>query len=211
MRAQPNLCPPLPAMDPRGDHVIGGANRPGSRTYSHREGNVMHHIPVLAGQKICLGDIVTQNGDFLERVKSAATTGDGVNWGDVSRGAYMALAPVDTTNCRNGEESMPVYTYGAWVEVILYEDIAVNSRVGVDLRSQVDGKMVARTEADDDPNQRSRDPTLWKRVRAMSAEEMSDPVTGKAFLGRLVEILTDDGSGTKLNYNFGAVALEPQR
>ncbi len=45
----------------------------------------------------------------------------------------------------------------------------------------------------------------------MSAEEMSDPVTGKAFLGRLVEILTDDGSGTKLNYNFGAVVIEPQR
>lgn len=108
--AKPPWCP-IPGRP--GDHRIGEAHWPGSRAYVLRPANAMYAHPVLAGQQICLGDIVTMLNGGIVRVESAAESGDGVNWGDVSGGAFMALAPVDTTQPRGRLETVPTYTYGA--------------------------------------------------------------------------------------------------
>lgn len=89
--AKPPRCP-IP-----GNRGVGEAHWPGSRTLGHRAPNSTKKHPVHAGQQICLGAIVTMRNGGIVRVEGAAESGDGVNWGDVSGGAFMALAPVDTT------------------------------------------------------------------------------------------------------------------
>lgn len=108
--ARPPWCP---EHGKAGDHRLGEASWPGSRTYGHLESNEVHEHPVLAGQQICVGDIVTLDRGCIARVESAAGSGDGMNWGDVSRGAYMALAPADTTPPQGRPGTVSVYAYGA--------------------------------------------------------------------------------------------------
>lgn len=102
--AKPLWCPIL--SRPGGDR-IGDGHWPGSRAYGHLAPNVIDELPVLAGQLICLGYIVTMRNGGIACVDSAAETGDGVNWGDVSGGALMALAPVDTTQPRRRGSPSP--------------------------------------------------------------------------------------------------------
>lgn len=188
----------------------GGARGPGSMAYAHLEGNVVHRIPALEGQVIRRGDIVTQSGDRLARVTSAACSGDGMNWGDVSAGAYVALADAGAPG--GAGSSVPVYTYGAMVEVVLDEGIAPGARVGVDLRDCEGGRRADRGAPVDMSTPRDSGGTLWRRVRAMSPADVADPVRGRALLGTVAQVLS--GSGARLASSrvgdIGAVVIEAQ-
>lgn len=177
--------------------------------YAHLEGNVVHRVPALAGQDIRRGDIATQVGDRLARVTSVTAGGDGMNWGDVSRGAYVALA--DSTS-GSADAGVPVYTYGAMVGVVLDAGIAPGARVGVDLRDCAGGQRVGRSASVDMSTPRDPDGTLWRRVRAMSPEDIGDTDRGKALLGTVAQVLS--GSGARIarsrGGDVGAVMIKAQ-
>jgi len=179
-------------------------------TYAHLEGNVVHRIPALEGQDIRRGDIVTQSGDRLARVTSAAGAGGGMDWGDVSAGAYVALADA---GAQGGPDAhVPVYTYGATVEVVLDAGISPGARVGVDLRGCAGGRMAGRGAPVDISTPRDPDGALWRRVRAMSPADVEDPERGRALLGTVARVLS--GSGARLASSgfgdTGAVVIEAQ-
>ena len=187
------------------------AHRPGSRAYAHLEGNVVHRIPARAGQEIRRGDIVTQEGGRLARVCSAAGAGEGMNWGDVSAGAYVALGPTGATGTP-WEGHVPVYTYGARVEVMLDAGISAGSRVGVDLRGLAGGRRAGRSAPVDMSTPRDSDAALWQRVRAMSPGDIEDAVRRKALLGTVVRVLSGGAarSAGSPEGDIGAVVIETQ-
>lgn len=195
---------------PAGGH--GGARCPESRAYAYLEGNVVHHIPVLAGQGIRCGDIVTQVGDRAARVHGVSEEGDGANWGDVGEGAYVALATVDASGA-SGDRTVPVYTYGAVVEVILDGGIVPGSRVGVDLRDCVGGRRADRSAPARAPSPGGHDAELWRRVRAMAPGDIADPKRGRALLGTVVRVSPTGGDRRQASRcgDLGAVVIEVQR
>jgi len=207
--ARPAWCP-IPGKP--GDHVLGEGSWPGSRTFAHRPLNIMSYHPVLAGQQICLGDISTMRNGGIARVESAAESGDGMNWGDVSGGAYQALASVDTVPPRSRQETVPVYTYGAWIESILDAGAEPECCMGVDLRAVEGDKRVDRKGPVTSSTGHGLDRELWQRTRVMSEEDMCDSVRKKAFLGRLVKILSgnDPHPVRSKQGDYGAIEIQPQ-
>lgn len=134
-----------------------------------------------------------------------------MNWGDVSAGAYMALAPVGMPGSAVGGD-VPVYTYGARVEAILGAGVSPGSRVGVDLRACAGGRRVGRTEPVDGPAAGDADAELWQRVRKMSPGDIGDPVRGKALLGTVVRVVSGGGARRAVSKegDLGAVVIEAQ-
>lgn len=207
--AKPTRCP---IQGEAHDHYPGEGNSPGSRTYDLLPSNAIKYHPVLAGQQICLGDIVTMRNGCIARVESASESGDGVNWGDVSGGAFMALAPADTTQSRGGSETVPTYTYGAWVETILDANAVVGSPMGVDLRAVDGGRRADRRDPVTRSTGHGLDPTLWQRTRAMQGEDLRDSVQKKAFLGRLIEIFASDDPNATVSKqgDYGTIEIQHQ-
>lgn len=171
-----------------GDHRLGEASSPESVAHDPRQ--VQTPAFVAAGQQICQGDIVTMNDDGIVRVESAETSGDGMNWGDVSGGAYVALCSVDTLSKPSRPEPIGVLAPGAHIVSILDAGVPLSSRMGVDFRAVEGDKRVDRKDPVTWSTDHRQDSRLWQRTRMMSEEDMRDSVRKKAFLGRLEEILS---------------------
>jgi len=115
----------------------------------------------LGGQQICIGDIVTIRDGRACQVGSVGTAGDEANWGDVSRGAYMALASVDTEGHHDGDDTLPVCGSGSMVAAYLDGGIAAGTVVGVDLREvDASGRRMDRERAVAVPTLRPHDRAL---------------------------------------------------
>lgn len=151
-------------------------------------------LPVLGGQQICVGDIVTLEGGYVCQVESVAGEGDAVNWGNVGGRAHMALASVDTTGLADGEESVPAYGPGSVVETYLDGGIGVGATVGVDLRRLDEGgARVGREHAITRPMLRPSDRKLWQRSRLLS-DAGSGAIRRLAALGRVTKVFPSDCS-----------------
>jgi len=114
---------PCPVPGP-GTHVGGGV-RPGSMFCVSNP--APEELLALGGQQICIGDIVTIRDGRACQVGSVGTAGDEANWGDVSRGAYMALASVDTEGHHDGDDTLPVCGSGSMVAAYLDGGIAAGT------------------------------------------------------------------------------------
>lgn len=206
---RPLRCP-IPKKP--GIYDLSEGSWPGNRTFVLRSSNAVTSPTVLAGQQICLGDIATMRNGGIARVESAAESGDGMNWGDVSGGAYQALASVDTVPPRGRQETVPVYTYGAWIESILDAGAEPECCMGVDLRAVEGDKRVDRKSPVTSSTDHRLDRELWQRTRVMSEEDMADSIRKKAFLGRLVKILSgnDPYPVRSKQGDYGAIEIQPQ-
>lgn len=175
-------------QDKARDHVLGEGNTPESIADEPNQFDL--RAPVLAGQQICTGDIVTMRNGKIARVESAAGSGDGMNWGDVSGGAYVALESIDTTSPRVEPQLIRVLSSGKSVISVLEADAVPGSRMGVDLRAIEGDRRVDRKDPVTCLTDHRLDSRLWQRTRVMSEDDMRDDVRKKAYLGQLDEILT---------------------
>jgi len=159
-----------------------------------------------------MGDIVTMRNGGIARVESAAGSGDGINWGDVSGGAFMALAPVDTTQPHGRPETVPVYTYAARIESILDSGAMMGSCMGVDLRAVEGNQRVGRKDPVTGSTDHGLDRSLWQRTRVMTEKDMRDCTRKRAFLGRLVKILASNDPRATVSEqgDYGAIDIRHQ-
>lgn len=203
-------APWCPVQDIPRDHILGGGNGPESVANDLSQHSIELQVP--AGQQICQGDIVTMSDEGIVRVGSAADSGDGMNWGDVSGGAYAALKSVDTTPPQVGPKPIRVLSSGARIVSILEAGAIRGSRMGVDLRAMEGDRRVDRKDPVTCLTDHRQDSRLWQRTRVMSDGDMRDDIRKKAFLGRLEDILT----GNALNIaksahgDYGKILLQPQ-
>lgn len=204
--------PPWCPLGKVGDHVLGEASSPGSNDLYCSDPAATKEFHVLPGQQICPGDILTVLGQRVFRVESAAASGDGMNWGNVSSGAYMALTPADTTSTHGRRGSNVVRVTGALATSILDDGASWGCCMGVDLRAVVGNKRVARKRPVTCSTDHGLDRELWQRTRVMSEEDMCDSVRRKAFLGRLVEILSANGlnHARQAQGHYGRIEIQSQ-
>jgi len=169
---------------------VGSGIKPGLQIYISDP--APEELPALGGQQICMGDIVTMRDGHACQVGSVGTTGDEVNWGDVSRGAYMALASVDMEGRPDGDDTVPVCGLGSRVATRLDCGIAAGTVVGVDLRGVgANGKRIGRERAVTVPMLRPADRELWQRARRLS-EAGTGGAGQLAALGRVTKVIPQD-------------------
>jgi len=203
-------APWCPVQDPPGDHVPGEGNSPES--IAHVPNQFALRIPVLAGQQICAGDIVTMRNEKIVRVESAAGSGDGMSWGDVSGGAYAALESIDTTPPCVESKLIRVLSAGTPTVSVLEAGAVPGSHMGVDLRAMEGDKRVDRRDPVTCLTDHRLDSRLWQRTRVMSEEDMRDGVRKKAYLGRLDEIITGNAPHVvrSVHGDYGRITIRPQ-
>lgn len=203
-------APWCPMQDRPGDHILGEGSTPESVADDASQFSI--ELPVPAGQQICQGDVVTRRNGGIVRVESAADSGDGMNWGDVSGGAYVALESVDTMSPRSGSGRVRVLSSGARIVSILDAGATLGSRMGVDLRAMEEDRRVDRKDPVTCLTDHSLDSRLWQRTRVMSEEDMRDGVRKKAFLGRLEEVITGNAPFTvqSAHGDYGRILVRPQ-
>lgn len=193
------------------DHRLGEASNPES--VAHDTNQLPICFPVLAGQQICQGDIVTTRDGNIVRVESSEKSGDGINWGDVSSGAYVALESVNTMSARYGSELTRVFAPGARIVSILDANASLGSCMGVDFRTVEGDKRVDRKDGPVTWSTDHRlDSELWQRTRVMSDEDMRNSIRKKAFLGKLVEIhSSNDLNSTRSKQgDYGRIVIQSQ-
>ncbi|RNJ71489.1 MAG: hypothetical protein EB824_06840, partial [Thaumarchaeota archaeon S15] len=159
-------------------------------------------LPVLPGQKIAKGDIVTLSGEpghkargkepgHAMHAESAGDTGDARNWGDVSRGAFMAREAAADPGTARGPRMVWVMPPSGYIITLLDGGIAVGELVGVDLRTDTGKERVDRndvvTSAHRPPGGNAG--RLWQQARLIPHERRDEPLMRKALLGRVQEIL----------------------
>lgn len=180
----------------------GSPCEPGDVPYRNLDLNIPMELPVLGGQVIAKGDIVTLSGGagpgargeengYARRAESVGDTGDARNWGDVSRGAFMALRGVDGSKAASGAKRITVMPPYGQIITLLDGGITSGSLVGVDLRVDTGRERVDRdnavTSTYSTPSERNIG-RLWQRARLIPHEQRRDPVMRKALLGRLEKI-----------------------
>ena len=212
----PRVCPLAretwcPVQRKARDHPLGEASNPES--VAHSTDQIPLRPRVLPGQQICPGDIVTmRNNDGIVRVESVTKSGDGMNWGDVSGGAYVALESVDTVSAPGRLKTIPVFASGTRIVSILDADASLGSHMGVDLRVAEGDKRVGRRDPVTCSTDHRLDSELWQRTRVMSKEDLRDGIRKKAFLGQLVEIITPSNplAGKSVHGDYGRIVIQPQ-
>ena len=169
----PQVVPPR-FLTPVGDHVLGEAAYPGSRSWATRPENRVRQLPIGRDVVAYPGDILTTNpstrtvtGDdptttavettytgrgqtYLAHptsVKVGAADTAEWNWGDVSGGGFQALNYVDATNQLDGHLDVSVYGAPALIDVLLSDGDRVGDKVGVDLRTSTSTARADRTAA----------------------------------------------------------------
>jgi len=181
---------------------LGGPYRPGDVPYSSIDNEIPMKLPVLPGQAIARGDIVTLSGKPGEqgqedghamRVESIGDTGDARNWGDVSRGAFMAReAAVDPGTARS-PRVIQVMPPSGQITTLLDGGITVGSLVGVDLRIDTGTERADRDDAvtsTHSPPDEKNVAHLWQQARLIPHEKRHDPLMRRALLGRVLAIYT---------------------
>lgn len=187
---------------------MGSPYRPGDVPYGHLDFNIPMELPVLGGQVIAKGDIVTLSpgpgqgsscGErgYAMRAESIGEGGAARNWGDVSRGAFMALRHVDSSGAASGAKSIPVMPPFGQITTFLDGGITTGSLVGVDLRIDTGAERLDRhnvvSSTYSSHNERNIG-QLWQQARLIPYEQSRDPVMRKALLGRVERIFSPRGT-----------------
>jgi len=178
----------------------GSPYRPGDIPYSGLDKEIPMKLPVLPGQAIARGDIVTLSGKQGEqsmeaghaiRAESIGDTGDARNWGDVSRGAFMAKEGTDGRVAAGGTGMIQVMPPSGQITTLLDGGITVGSLVGVDLRIDTGTERIDRddvvTSTHSSPNEKNIG-HLWQQARLIPHEQSQEPLMRKALLGRVLAI-----------------------
>lgn len=189
----------------------GCTHRPGGVPYPDHENPIK--LPVLPGQEILKGDIVTLSGGpepgYAVHAESAGDTGDARNWGDVSRGAFMAMEGTGGPVAAGRAVMIPVMPPAGQITTLLDSGITVGSLVGVDLRIDTGTE---RTDRDGAVASTYSPPggnawRLWQQARLIPHERRDEPLMRNALLGRVWEILAtrERGPVTKSDHNDCAI------
>lgn len=198
----------------------GCTHRPGDIPYSTPDTEIPMRLPVLPGQEIARGDIVTLSGGpgheargmepgHAIRAESVGDTGDARDWGDVSRVAFMAREGSDGSRAARGPKMIPVMPPSGQITTLLDGGIAVGELVGVDLRTDTGTERVDRddvvTSAHGPPGGNAG--RLWQQARLIPHERRDEPPMRRALLGRVQEILAtrERGPVTRSGHNDCAI------
>ena len=103
--------------------------------------------------------------------ESIGDTGDARNWGDVSRGAFMAREGSDGSRAARNPKMIPVMPQSGQITTLLDGGIAVGSLVGVDLRTDTGTERVDR----DDVVTSAHRPARRERGAPMAAGAANPP------------------------------------
>lgn len=186
-----------------------GSCRPGDVPHIRFDSHVVG-LPVRPGHVIGRGDIVTPSapGEPVGAAR-AASIGDGAaarNWGDVSRGAFMALQGAGGPRGAGGDEWVRAMPASGEITTLLDAGVTVGSLVGVDLRIDAGTGRADRDSAVGSgysPPGESNAGQLWQRSRLMTREQAGDPALRGALLGRVKRILPARAGGPSRESRHG--------
>lgn len=192
----------------------GSAYRPGDVPYSNLDHEIHMKLPVLPDQKIFKGDIVTLSAEpepgYAVRAGSVGDRGDARNWGDVSRGAFMARDGPDGPVAADGTRTIRVMPPAGQITTLLEGGITVGSLVGVDLRIDTGTERIDRdsavTSTHGSPDEKNIG-HLWQQARLIPHERRDEPLMRKALLGRVQEILATRERGNIMRSGHNDCAI----
>jgi len=113
--------------------TIGSAHKPGYRSRNHLPQNTVLEFPVLAGQKIALGDIITLSSGHYASNFFSGNTATSYNTADLRRGMFQALNAVDNTGGSDGDEIVTVVGPGGWADLYAASGVGIGDWVEMDI------------------------------------------------------------------------------
>ncbi len=123
----------MSANFPTENIVIGGGHKPGYRMRQHLDQNVVNEMPVLAGQRIAMGDIITATDSGLAANFETGNASSSYNTADLRNGAFQALNPVDNSSGSDGDQLVTVVGPGGFAELYAAAGVEVNNWVEIDV------------------------------------------------------------------------------